>query len=405
MSAPATRATPRGSPLLMLVAVLGTWTGARALWWENPFPAAAVLAPVLAPLQTALPVAQALPSLSPAAGGAVRARVSGPVIARVQLGPPRQAGLRGGVANLAAPGVVVMIRPLDAPPAGRPAPSAPQLAAAHQLLYRAALHRPVGWTGLRDDGGLPFAPQQAPAPREAGTAPFLPALDPARRTARRWTLDAWGFWREGSDATPISQGRVPIYGASQIGAVLQYSLAPRSRRDPRLFMRAYRSLVRRGESEVSLGASVRPFPRLPLRAAAEVRYTDAAFTNEVRPAVFAVTELPPVALPLGTQLEAYGQAGWVGGASRTAFADGQASLTRPIEAVGRASHDKLRLSIGAAAWGGAQRDAERLDVGPTLRLDLKVGKVPARLSVDWRERVAGSAGPESGIAATLSTHF
>ena len=67
--------------------------------------------------------------------------------------------------------------------------------------------------------------------------------------------------------------------------------------------------------------------------------------------------------------------------------------------------EPMRLSLGAGSWGGIQRDASRLDVGPTLRLDLTVGEVPARVSVDWRERVAGDAAPESGVAATLSTRF
>jgi hypothetical protein len=65
----------------------------------------------------------------------------------------------------------------------------------------------------------------------------------------------------------------------------------------------------------------------------------------------------------------------------------------------------MRLSFGGAAWGGAQKDASRFDIGPTLRLDLSVGEVPARISVDWRERVAGDAAPESGVAATVSTRF
>jgi hypothetical protein len=219
------------------------------------------------------------------------------------------------------------------------------------------------------------------------------------------TADVWAFWRQGSDAAPVSQGRVPIYGASQVGAVLQYRIAPEAARDPRLYARAYRALVRRGESELALGASVRPFPRVPVRIAGEVRFTDAAFTNEVRPSAYAVTELAPIRLAYGAQMEAYGQAGWVGGASATAFADGQVSVTRKVELVAEATGDALQLSVGAGAWGGGQNDAQRIDLGPTMRLDLTVGNVPARLSLDWRERVGGAAGPDSGLAATLSARF
>jgi hypothetical protein len=213
------------------------------------------------------------------------------------------------------------------------------------------------------------------------------------------------FWRQGSDAAPISQGRVPIYGASQAGGVLQYRVAPQSRHDPRLYLRAYRALVTVGESELAVGGSVRPLARVPVRVAAEARYTDAVLGSEVRPAAYAVTEFAPVRLPYDTRLEAYAQAGWVGGQASTAFADGQVSLVREFGGVRRATNDAVRLLFGAGAWGGAQEGAERLDIGPTVRADFRLGRVPARISVDWRQRVAGDASPGSGVAATLSTGF
>jgi hypothetical protein len=163
--------------------------------------------------------------------------------------------------------------------------------------------------------------------------------------------------------------------------------------------------VRRGESELALGASLRPVARVPLRMAGEVRYTDAAFSNIYRPAAYAVTELAPLPLPYGAQLEAYGQAGWVGGPGATGFADGQASITGGVPLAARLSDNALRLGLGVAVWGGAQRDAQRFDIGPTMRFDLRLGEVPARLTIDWRERVAGDASPDSGVAATLSTGF
>jgi hypothetical protein len=271
------------------------------------------------------------------------------------------------------------------------------------MLWLAALGQLAPRRPFAGGGGNEAAPPDfGPA-----SAPFLPAPAPVRSAARpgRWSLDAWAFWRQGSDAAPISQGRVPIYGASQAGAVLQYRLAPGARRDPWLYARAYRALVRRGESELALGAALRPLPRVPLRAAAELRYTDGAFGSDLRPSAYVVTELPPLPLPDGTRLEAYGQAGWVGGPAPTPFADGQASVTRELNRVAGLTDNALRLSLGAGAWGGAQENAQRIDIGPTLRLDLTLGAVPARLSVDWRERVGGKAGPDSGVAATLSTRF
>jgi hypothetical protein len=161
----------------------------------------------------------------------------------------------------------------------------------------------------------------------------------------------------------------------------------------------------RGESELALGASLRPLPRVPVRVFGEVRYTEGAFRSEARPAAYAVTEVAPLPLPLGTQLEAYAQGGWVGGTDDTLFADGQASLTREVGPVIERTVNALRLSLGAGAWGGAQEGAHRIDLGPTMRIDVTLGKVPARLALDWRERVEGDAGPGSGAAVTLSTRF
>jgi hypothetical protein len=362
----------------MLVLLLTAWTGARAVWWENPFAVIgdalgetfAVAAPVARPGNDASPYAVVPLAVPAVTMGLRQARDIG-------------IGAGTGAGN------------------GLAAPTAPQLAAAHHLVWYAAMRDPAARRDLADREILDSS---GPAPR--ASAPFLPTAEPAPpRAAGRWSLDAWAFWRQGSNAAPISQGRVPIYGASQAGAVLQYRLVPMSPRDPRLYARAYRALVRRGESELALGASARPVARVPVRLAGEVRYTDGAFTDAVRPSAYAVTEIAPLPLPLGTQLEVYGQAGWVGGPGATGFADGQASLTGEVRQLAALTDNTARLSVGAAAWGGAQRDAQRIDIGPTMRIDLTVGDVPARFSIDWRERVGGDAGPDSGLAATISTRF
>ena len=81
-------------------------------------------------------------------------------------------------------------------------------------------------------------------------------------------------------------------------------------------------------------------------------------------------------------------------------ADGKLHVLRSVH-----SFDLGEVSGGAAAWGGAQKDAERIDLGPSVRFDLSIGEAPARLSVDYRQRVAGEAEPPSGVVVTLSTRF
>jgi hypothetical protein len=389
MTRPARRV--RGRPLLVLVALLAAWVAGRAAVWESPLadpdaPPSALLAEV---------VAQA-PG---------RGRAQDPLRARAGL-----AFSRGPAADVASSIVEPRYRPFE--PRRRyiferadgtgPGPSDTQLALAHRQLFAAAMR--AGFTRARfDSNPPPFVPPRS-APRRtepAGTSFAAPV--PAR--ADRWSLDAWAFWRQGSDAAPISQGRVPIYGASQVGGTLQWRARPSSPHDPRAYARAYRALVRRGENELALGASARPLPRLPVRLAGEVRVTDGSFATELRPAAFAVTEFAPLDLPHDLVLEAYAQGGYVAGEAATAFADGQVALTREVAAFDSVLFGPARLSVGAGAWGGAQEGARRVDVGPTMRLDLKVGEIPARFSVDWRERVEGDAAPASGVAATLSTSF
>jgi hypothetical protein len=382
MTAPLRRAgivvRHRGGPLVMLALLLTGWCGARVMWWDNPFAGATLAkAQAQAPVLTEV-VPPAVPVLLPVATLPVFVPES-PV--RLLWAPAARA-LDGGRASDA--GRLAQAGPATAPDSAR---------------------------GLPAPGPAPGR-DPVPVPPPFMAAPLAPPLAAPRTStagrtspAGRWSLDAWAFWRQGSAATPVSQGRVPIYGASQTGAVLQYRLAPSSRHDPRLYARAYRALVRRGESEAALGASLRPLGRVPLRLAGEVRYTDAAFFTDVRPAAYAVTEIAPLRLPLGAVLEVYGQAGWVGGRGATPFADGQASATRELPFVARLTDDRLRLNLGAGAWGGAQDDAQRVDVGPTLRLDTRIGQVPARVSVDWRLRVAGDASPGSGVAATVSAGF
>lgn len=373
MSAPP-RTGWKGGPLALFALLLGAWIGGRVMFWEDPH-----LHAIEAP-------AKAAPLAEREETDRVPAFLAGMLFAPQGW---QQAARPAATDDAARASVLPPTRPSTA--AGR------RVGVLTSNGQRAAeplfdLARP----GL----GAPLA---AAAPDD----PVRPGLPPAPPTPRasRFSIDAWGFYRQGSDAAPISQGRVPIYGASQFGAIAQFRVAPQSSLDPRLYLRAYQALVEGGESELALGGSVRPLRAIPVRAYAEMRYLQTPFATDWRPAAYLVTEVPPQHLPGRLQLEVYGQAGWVGGAFATAFADGQASVVREVSRIDLPGGVPLRLSAGAGVWGGAQKGAERVDAGPTLRLDWTMGRIPARLSLDWREQVAGDAAPESGVAATLSTSF
>jgi len=367
--------TRRGAPLVLLVLVLAGWISVRSLLWVNPFPAqppAGLIGDVA--VSSVSDVSPRLP-LGDSNTEASDAALVWPEGASLAMVNDRLAKSRGHHVVRPKPGGLAELFSGDA-----------SAAAGHNILFMAAMaHLP-----------LPRAVEQAinassGAPAQVTEAPG---------SAERWSLDAWAFWRAGSAAASANAGTRPIYGGSQAGAVLRYSLAPDSQYAPRAYLRGYRALTAGGETELATGVSVRPVAALPVRLHGEVRALDRAGGQELRGSVFATTEIAPIEVPLGARVEAYAQAGYVSGDDATLFADAQMTVAREVT-----SFDLGTIHVGAGAWAGAQRDAHRIDIGPSLRLDLRLADTPARLSVDWRERVGGQAAPASGVAVTLSTRF
>jgi hypothetical protein len=229
--------------------------------------------------------------------------------------------------------------------------------------------------------------------------PAVPLEAHAERS--RWRVDGWALWREGSGfARAPSTSRLSGYGGSQAGAMVRYRFADQSGSDPFAYARVSRALVAGGETEAAAGIGARPITGLPLTVQGELRVTDAQTRVLVRPVVLAVTELPVMRITDRIEAEAYVQAGFIGGEYATGFADGQARIDRRMARIGGAE-----FRLGAGAWGGAQEGVARLDVGPTASVKFDLGKVPVRLSVDYRTRVVGDAAPDTGVAVTIVGGF
>ena len=60
---------------------------------------------------------------------------------------------------------------------------------------------------------------------------------------------------------------------------------------------------------------------------------------------------------------------------------------------------------GGGVWGGAQRGASRVDVGPTATVNFRLGPTNTRLSADYRWRVSGNSASDSGPVVTSSAGF
>ena len=369
----------KGQPVLVFGMVIVLWVAVRVSLWEpQAVPAGPGSLPVIA--ESRQGVSDGMPAQSAGAGTQ---------IAHPELSPNRDFE----PPPLSAPPPTIF-EPFEGWPAVRPTDPAESVAPAPALQPHAA--------GVAGHAALWMAAMAyVPLPPEAQaamvrTGPRRPA---SATPADRWSLDGWLFLRSGERSLAAGGPNAPSYGGSQVGAVLQFRLAPSSRFDPKAYAR---SATARGgkEADVAAGLSARPVGGLPVRAHAELRVSRSDERVELRPAAFVTAGFDRENLPLGLTARGYGQAGYVGGTHATAFADGSLVVERPL-----ATFDLGKLGIGAGAWGGAQKGAQRVDIGPSASFALMIGDAPARLSADYRLRVAGDAEPKNGAALTLSTSF
>lgn len=254
--------------------------------------------------------------------------------------------------------------------------------------------------------------RQPPAQHTAGIVLSALSRPAGARDGSLWSADGWLLVRGGSDiqsSASVPTASLPAYGTSQAGVVLRYRLATESERHPAFYLRGTTRLGSDSvsgfgwgdQAEAAFGLSARPMRQVPVVAGAEVRMrSNSQARLELRPAILAHTQLAPVQLPLDLRADAYLQAGYVGGSDARAFADGQLRLDREAARLGR-----HRFRLGAGVWGGAQRGAARLDVGPAARFSLDFGEWTGSVVLDYRIRVAGEAEPGDGAAITLITGF
>lgn len=217
----------------------------------------------------------------------------------------------------------------------------------------------------------------------------------------RWSMDAWALLRKNGDKVPAAGTLPATYGASQAGAVLRYRLSLQDRRQLTAYLRTTSTVGGLPETTAALGMSARLLPAVPVIAAIEGRIIEQGGARRVQPAIMAVSALPPLALSSRLRAEAYAQGGYVGGRYATPFADGQLRVDRALATIGR-----IETRVGAGAWGGIQKGASRLDAGPGATISMPLSpKVFGRLALDWRFRLAGNAEPDSGPALTVAAGF
>ncbi|MBR0553312.1 hypothetical protein [Stakelama marina] len=221
-----------------------------------------------------------------------------------------------------------------------------------------------------------------------------PVLDPlpARPAPHpsRWRGTAWLF-THGNGTQLNDSARL---GGSQAGARLSYPLAP----DNRIAAAGRASTPLQGDgAEASVGVEWRPW-NAPVALVAERRF--GLDNQRGGPATAIVGGSGPAPLAGGFDLETYGEAGAVFRERPDYYAAGAARLSRKTARIGDTA-----ISLGLGAWASMQREASRVDIGPSVSIPLHVADGNARLSLDWRQRVAGDASPGSGPALTLGADF
>jgi hypothetical protein len=213
-------------------------------------------------------------------------------------------------------------------------------------------------------------------------------------TPDRWTLAAWSAVRPGQGMGGVS----PQLGGTQSGLRGAWRIDRAERSE--LFVRLVADGLPPHRVELAGGVALRPFRALPMQIAIERRVPLAGAGGRSAFAVYAVGGVADMPVAGAWRLDGYGAGGIVGLRRRDAFVEGWATLRHPVTA-GRA----ISLSVGAGLWGAAQPGATRLDAGPSVAATWRRDGVSPRLSLDWRQRLAGEATPGSGLAVTLGVDF
>lgn len=246
---------------------------------------------------------------------------------------------------------------------------------------------PATLTGAKRSGGtedmLPNALSLAPL--TSPVAEQTPSASPKRLAGSVWLVARNGSY------PAISVG---LLGGSQAGVRLTYRVGD----SPRLALSARLAtpLASRG-TEGAVGLDWQPM-RWPVHVIAENRF--ALDHGRGGATLGVVGGVGPQAVTPGVTIEGYAQAGLIGRRRPDGFADGSLRLTTSVH-TGHGSG----IALGLGVWGGVQREAVRLDLGPTLVMALPVGERRLRLAADWRQRIAGRARPGSGLAVGLGSDF
>ncbi len=244
---------------------------------------------------------------------------------------------------------------------------------------------------LNSGGSLLLESQDRPFNRQA--------LAKTEQISNPLTGYFWVFAREDRLSPKAALSPRGQYGGAQAGGIVSYRFSGDDKAGLATFVRATTSLSVDGDEELAIGIKAKPLNNLPISLYAEQRFDPGSFGNRGT-AFYVAGGTGPELVIAKTSLETYGQAGYLFSEDDSHFFDLAATLQRTILERG-----KYRMTMGAGGWAGGQEGLHRIDIGPRTNIHLPVGKADLRVSLDWRQRIAGNAAPDSGVAITVTSGF
>ena len=261
-------------------------------------------------------------------------------------------------------------------------------------------------TGGQPSGSPPVfrvaSPGESPV-REQGTTPLVPATEKKAGTLsgevvhppRRISFYGYSFWRTGRPSAQPGLAAAPQYGGSQSGLIALWHPIGNANTAPALMGRLAAS-PDSNATEAAVGVRWQPDRQVPVGITVERRFR----SGEADHMAAYIAGGTTVGLTVPVRLDLYGQAGYSFAKQSGGFFDGSARLVSQ-----KRLSDMVTLDYGGGAWTGGQRDAQRLDIGPSARLSVRNGGVAMNAQIDMRLRIAGQAAPAKSIALTLSSGF
>lgn len=361
-------------PVRFIVTILTLWIGLRVLFW-TPANVPQLL------LQSPNPFLPGLPTL-PLSGASSLGETDTAHPAREALHTAAQTGPYQRLASIDPERAFTAL----------PQPQRGSCGARCTRMLLAAHMPPLSQPML-----MRFARRRSHIPAHGPSTPFT---SPA--SAPRFSVSAWAHWRSGDGVSALADdGEL---GGSQAGIRARYRIMRSAGIEAAFAARLSRPIEQDNGAEAAIGIAIRPSERVPIELVAERRIgLDDGGRDAWSLGIAGGLYRHP--LPFGFELDGYAQAGIVGARRRDLYGDAALTVSQPIPLSATSLSERSTLSLGGGVWAGAQQGASRVDIGPEASIRLPVGDGGVRLSVSWRQRIAGSAAPGSGPVLTLGTDF